>query len=244
MRRDFGLQEEGSDSENEPTSPSPPAPSPEAPSPPLESLREATPLPSSPGSPTLNLTPVPFPQPQPPALLRAPTLDLNPSSPPVLPLRDALPEKSRRQEEENSEKVFSDVESDIGDIGEEEKWKEEGSSDVEEEERSVPKEGSLEESIEALEEIASGIINWSSKLPVVDECSLRKEGEEDLKYSPSRRRDRNAALEELALKMLAWKKPDEPPKQRKYAEGYDSLERERHVAMKYHGLDVQYESEW
>ena len=99
----------------------------------------------------------------------------------------------------------------------------------------------MEESIEALEEIASGIINWSSKLPVVDECSLCMEGEEDLKYSPSRRRDRNAALEELALKMLAWKKPDEPPKQRKYAEGYDSLERERHVAMKYHGLDVQYE---
>ena len=33
----------------------------------------------------------------------------------------------------------------------------------------------LEESIEALEEIASGIINWFSKLPVVDECSLCKE---------------------------------------------------------------------
>ena len=91
------------------------------------------------------------------------------------------------------------------------------------------------------EEIASGIINIFSKLPVEDECSLCKEGNEDLKYSPIRRKDRLAALEALALKMLEWKKPDEPLKQRKYAEGYDSLVRERHVAMKYHGLDVQYE---
>ena len=103
----------------------------------------------------------------------------------------------------------------------------------------LPKEKSLEETIETLEEIASGIINCFSKLPVVDECSLCKEGKEDLKYSPTRRKDRLAALEALALKMLAWKKPDEPLKQRKYAEGYDSLVRERHEAMKYHELDVE-----
>ena len=45
----------------------------------------------------------------------------------------------RRQEEENngdSDKVFSDIDSDVSDIGEEEKWKEEKSSDIEEEERS------------------------------------------------------------------------------------------------------------
>ena len=70
MRRDFGLQEEGSESENEPSSPKPQTssslspqphqrltpPAPEAPNPPLETLRQATPLPSSPGPPTLDLT--------------------------------------------------------------------------------------------------------------------------------------------------------------------------------------------
>ena len=68
-----------------------------------------------------------------------------------------------------------------------------------------------------------------------------KEGKEDLKYHPIRSKDRFAALEAVALKMLEWKKPDEALKQRKYEEGYDSLVRERHLAMKYHGLDVQYE---
>ena len=50
--------------------------------------------------------------------------------------------------------VFSDVDSDVSDIGKEEKWKEEKSSDIEEEERSVPEGRSLEESIEALEDFA------------------------------------------------------------------------------------------
>jgi hypothetical protein len=140
----------------------------------------------------------------------------------------------------DSDKVFSDVDSDVSDIGEEEKWKEEKSSDIKEEESSVPKEKSLEKSIEALEDFARGIINCFSKLPV-DECSLCKKGNEDLKYYPIRRKDRFAALEALALKMLEWKKLDKALKQRKYPEGYDSLVRERHLAMKYHGLDVQYE---
>ena len=78
----------------------------------------------------------------------------------------------------------------------------------------------------------------------MDECSFCKEGKEDLKYHPIRRKDRFAALEAFALKMLEWKKPDEALKQRKYAEGYDSLEGQRYEAMKYHGLDVQYGSEW
>ncbi len=43
--------------------------------------------------------------------------------------------------------------------------------------------------------------------------------------------------------MLEWKKPDEALKQREYEEGYDSLAEERHEAMKYHGLDVEYEDE-
>ena len=77
-----------------------------------------------------------------------------------------------------------------------------------------------------------------SKLPE-GKCSLCEKGTEDLKYGPIRRKDRVAALETLALKMLEWKKPDEALKQRKYAEGYDSLVRERHEAMKYHGLDVE-----
>ena len=70
-----------------------------------------------------------------------------------------------------------------------------------------------------------------------------EEGNEDLKYDPIRCRDRFAALEALALKMLEWKKPDEALKQSKCKEGYDSLVEQRHEAMKYHGLDVQYEDE-
>jgi hypothetical protein len=99
MRRDFGLQEEGSESENEPTSPKPlTPPAPEAPNPPLEGLRETTPLPGSPGSPTLNLTPGPFPQPQPPALLRAPTLDLT-----LFPLPEVSDEKKKEEKGEEVE---------------------------------------------------------------------------------------------------------------------------------------------
>ena len=104
----------------------------------LESLRE-TPLPSSPGSPTLNLTlvpspkrddlnltPVPFPQPQPPALLRAPTLDLTPSPLPEDPDCDGEEEEKSKEEEK------SNVDCDVGsDVEEEEK-----SSDIKEEVKS------------------------------------------------------------------------------------------------------------
>ena len=141
----------------------------------------------------------------------------------------------------DSDDVFSDVDSEVNNIGEEKKWKEEKSSDIEEE-RSVPEGRSLEKSIEALEDFARGITNCFSKLPE-DECSLCEKGKEDLKYYPFRRKDRVAALEALALKMLEWKKPDEALKQREYEEGFDSLAEERHEAMKYHGLDVECEDE-
>ena len=119
MRRDFGLQEEGSESENEPTSPMPlTPPAPEGPNPPLESLRETTPLPSSPGSPTLNLTPVPSPQPQPSALLKAPTLDLTPS-----PLPED-PDCKKQEEEGDTEEDWADQEEKSSDIKEEVKSKE------------------------------------------------------------------------------------------------------------------------
>ena len=78
-----------------------------------------------------------------------------------------------------------------------------------------------------------------ARLPEV-KCIMCEKGTEDLEYGPSRREDRVAALETLALKMLEWKKPDETLKQRKYKEGYDSLVEERHEAMKYHGLDVEF----
>ena len=110
----------------------------------LESLRE-TPLPSSPGSPTLNLTPVPSPKrddlpssptlnltpvpftqppapsPQPPGLLRAPTLDLTTPSP--------LPEDPGCEgEEEEKSNGDCDV---VSDVEEEEKSKkEEGSKRI------------------------------------------------------------------------------------------------------------------
>ena len=60
-------------------------------------------------------------------------------------------------------------------------------------------------------------------------------------YGPIRRRDKVAALEELAQKMLEWRRPDEALMQRKHAEGYDSLVNERRLAMKYHGLDGECE---
>jgi len=92
--------------------------------------------------------------------------------------------------------------------------------------------------VEALEDFAQGIINCFSKLPE-KVCSLCEKGKEDLKYVPIRRKDRDAALEALAKKMLEWKRPDEALMQRRYAEGYDSLVKERRSAMKYHGLDVE-----
>ena len=52
--------------------------------------------------------------------------------------------------------------------------------------------------------------------------------------------DTRAALEELAKKLLEWKKPDEALGVQKIrANGYNSLAEERHLAMKYHGLDVE-----
>ena len=167
----------------------------------------------------------------------------------------------------DSDKVVSDVDSDVSDIGEKEKWKEEKSSDIEEEERSVTKEeeeksrdfvsdlekgDSLEEEkenkekdlskklrVEVLEDFAKGIIDCLKKLPV-SVCKLCAQGSENLKYGPIRRRDKVAALEELAQKMLEWRRPDEALMQRKYAQGYDSLVNERQLAMKYHGLDVEF----
>ena len=192
-----------------------------------------TPVPSPkrddlPSSPTLNLTPVPFtqppaPSPQPPALLRAPTLDLTTPSP--------LPEDpgcEGEEEEKSKEEEKSNVDRDVV-------------SDVEEEEKS--KEGrSLDKSIKALKDFARGITNTFSKLPE-DKCSLCERGKEDFKYYPIISTDRVSALEALALKMLEWKKPGEALKQREYEEGFDSLAEERHEAMKYHGLDVECEDE-
>ena len=85
--------------------------------------------------------------------------------------------------------------------------------------------------VEALEDFAQGIINCFSKLPE-KVCSLCERREEDLEYAQSRRRDRIAALEALAEKMLKWKRPDEALMQRRYAEGYKSLVKERNVAVK------------
>ena len=116
---------------------------------------------------------------------------------------------------------------------------EKSKEDNEEEERSIPKENSLEESIEALKDLARGIIKCFTKLPE-DKCGLCEEGGEDLKYSPIRRKDEVAALEALALRMLEWRRPDGALKRRKYKAGYDSLVVERRVAMKYHGLDVEH----
>ena len=95
---------------------------------------------------------------------------------------------------------------------------EKSKEDNEEEERSIPKEKSLEESIEALEYFARGIIKCFKKLPE-DKCGLCEEGGEDLKYSPIRRKDEVAALEALALRMLEWRRPDRALKRKKYAEG-------------------------
>jgi hypothetical protein len=83
-----------------------------------------TPLPRSPGSPTLNLTPVPSPQPQPPALFRAPTLDLT-----LSPLPEVLDWKKQDEEGEDSdvERDF-DSKSDSDSSEEEEKSKEEEKS--------------------------------------------------------------------------------------------------------------------
>jgi hypothetical protein len=96
------------------------SPSPEASNPPLESLREATPLPSS---PTFNLTPIPreanSPTPPSPHPLNFSSLDQ----------RDALPEQDERQERD----VVSNIEEEkLCDVGEK-------SSDIEEE-KLIPKE--------------------------------------------------------------------------------------------------------
>ena len=112
---------------------------------------------------------------------------------------------------------------------------EKSKEDNEEEERSIPK----EKSIEALEDFARGIIKCFTKLPE-NKCGLCEEGGEDLKSSLIRCKDEVAALEALALRMLEWRRPDGALKRRKYSEGYDSLVEQRHVAMKYHGLDVDY----
>ena len=94
--------------------------------------------------------------------------------------------------------------------------------------------------VEALEDFAQGIIDCFTKLPE-SVCKLCAEGSENMEYGPIRRSDRNAALEELAQKMLEWRTPDEALMQKKYAKDYNSLVNERRAAMKYHGLDVQCE---
>ena len=69
----------------------------------------------------------------------------------------------------------------------------------------------------------------------------QKEGIEDYKYGPIERKDRVGSLEELAKKLLEWKKPDETLGMQKiYANGYDSLVEERYLAIKYHGLEVHF----
>ena len=68
-----------------------------------------------------------------------------------------------------------------------------------------------------------------------------EEGTEDFKYGPIQCKDRVAAPEELAEKLLKWKKPDEAlGVQKTWVNGYNSLAEERHLAMKYHGLDVDF----
>ena len=121
----------------------------------------------------------------------------------------------------------------------------------EEKENKEEKDLSKKLRVEALEDFAKGIIDCFTKLPE-SVCRLCAQGSDNLKYGPLRRRDKVAALEELAQKilewrtpdealMLKWRRPDEALKRRKYAEGYDSLVKERRLAMKYHGLDVECE---
>ena len=162
------------------------------------------------------------------ALLRAPTLDLTLSPLPGVP--------DGKKQEDESEEEKSDIE--------EEERPKDWADQVEEEEKSSDvkekKVFPLEESIEALEDFARGIIKCFTKLPEV-KCCLCEEGEEDFKYSPIRRKDQVAALEALALRMMEWRRPGGPRKRRKYKEGYDSLVMERRYAMELHGLDVKHQ---
>ena len=103
----------------------------------------------------------------------------------------------------------------------------------------------IHEVVDNLEQIAASIKHTFTK-PLYDKksesvCDLCEEGIEDLKYGPIHRKDKVAALEELAEKLLEWKKPDEAWRRLKtYADGYNSLVEERHLAMRYHGLDVEF----
>ena len=101
---------------------------------------------------------------------------------------------------------------------------------------------SLRHKVEALEDLARGMIHMQNNMKKLESvCVLCEEGTEDYKYGPIQRKDRVAALEELATKLLEWKKPDEAlGMQKTQVDGYNSLVEERHLAMKYHGLDVEH----
>ena len=63
---------------------------------------------------------------------------------------------------------------------------------------------------------------------------------EDFKFSQIQQNYRVWTLEELAQKLLQWKKPDEDlAMQKTFEDDYDSLVKEHHLALKYHGLDVE-----
>ena len=121
------------------------------------------------------------------------------------------------------------------------KEREETFSEVEE---VVPEEESRNWNVvRALEDLTEAIIGWrslTSKKRFESVCILCEEGTEDFKYGPIQRKDRVAALEELAVKLMKWKKPDEAfGVQKTRVNGYNSLAEERHLALKYHGLDVE-----
>ena len=179
----------------------------------------------------------------------SPPFSLNLSS---LDRRDALPEqdelgRSYIEVEESVEEGSMETKEDAVEVSvteevkEAPKEREETFSEVEE---VVPEEESRNWKVGALEELAEAIIGWrrpKDKKRLKQVCTLCEEGTEDFKYGPIQHMDTRAALEELAKKLLEWKKPDEALGVQKIrANGYNSLAEERHLAMKYHGLDVEY----
>jgi len=235
LRKDFHIGEESPGSRSSPSQ---------------ETLRGASPLNSS---PSLSLDHTSLLRRD--ALLSPLNLNLN-LTPPPLPKFLGGEEQDEQEEsdielDESKEDAPVEEPRDFGETEEEETGdveEEEEESDTEEKdftgesvkdlELTSEEELSKKLRVEALEDFAQGIINCFSKLPE-KVCSLCEKGKEDLKYVPIRRKDRDAALEALAKKMLEWKRPDEALMQRRYAEGYDSLVKERRSAMKYHGLDVE-----
>lgn len=194
-----------------------------------ESLREATPLTSP---PSLSLDP--------PSPVRRDSL----LSPPTLNLTPVLKVLEEQEQEENNVDELEETMSEI-----EEKESVEKSNNLAEvvEEAKVmdgiesrnKEEISKKLMVEALEDFAEGTISCFSKQSEKG-CKLCEEGIEDFKYGPVLKYDRVAALEEIDVKLFEWKRPDEAMMQRRHVEGYDSLAKERGLAMKNHGLDAKH----